>query len=236
MDFENEQHAIEIVPGFVLGGLRCLREILDKQPDVLVPLDRLPGHVWECGFRGEILYYPITDYGVLPRDVLENLVRAILERLNAGKRVALFCAGGHGRTGYVAACVLFQLGKENPIDFLRKNYSMSAVESEEQEQAVERFCFRHIAETYWHCKSLMRNVHLNNQIAPWEDPDVAAVCLRIREELGPRARFLIKRSGVLPMVQVLVEAPSEEQCERSLRTFLTVLRNKGYLADGSLSS
>ena len=136
------QPPVEVVPGLILGSLRALNDILDRKPDVLFPLDRLPGWVWETGFRGEIVYYPITDYEALPDDVLDGLVAAVLERLQAGKRVAVFCIGGHGRTGYVAACVLYRLGQENPIAFLRQNYSPSAVESEEQELSVERFLRR----------------------------------------------------------------------------------------------
>ena len=141
-NYDEAQQPVEIVPGLILGSLRGLNAILDRKPDVLFPLDRLPGWVWDTGFRGEIVYYPIMDYCALPDDVLDRLVAAVLDRLQAGKKAAVFCIGGHGRTGYVAACVLHRLGKENPIDFLRRNYSPSAVESEEQELAVERFLQR----------------------------------------------------------------------------------------------
>ena len=148
MDFYEAQQPVEIVPGLILGSLRALNAMLEMKPDVLFPLDRLPGWVWDTDFRGEIVYYPIMDYCALPDDVLEQLVAAVLDRLQAGKRVAIFCIGGHGRTGYVAACVLHQLGKENPVAFLRQNYSPSAVESEEQELAIERFLQR------WRRKSI----------------------------------------------------------------------------------
>ena len=141
-DYDEAQQPVEIVPGLILGSLRGLNAILDRKPDVLFPLDRLPGWIWDTDFRGEIVYYPIMDYCALPDDVLDELVAAVLERLQTGKRVAIFCIGGHGRTGYVAACVLYQLGKENPIAYLRQNYSSSAVESEEQELAIERFLQR----------------------------------------------------------------------------------------------
>ena len=140
------QQPVEIVPGLILGSLRALKAILDLKPDVLCPLDRLPGYVWETGFRGEVEYYPIIDYCALPEDVLEKLVSSVLKHLRAGRRVALFCVGGHGRTGYVASCVLYRLGKENPVLFLRQNYSPSAVESEEQELAIEKYCRRHISD------------------------------------------------------------------------------------------
>ena len=142
MPYLPNNEAVEIVPGLILGGLRDMPAILKEKPDVLIPLDRLPGSVWESGFRGEILYYPVTDMGVLPDDVLDELVDAILARLRVGKRVAVFCAGGHGRTGYVAACVLHRLGKENPITFLRRNYSPSAVETDAQGEAVLRYVRR----------------------------------------------------------------------------------------------
>ena len=143
MSYDERRGATEIVPGLILGGLRDLQAMLDAAPDVLAPLDRLPGHVWDSGFRGEILYCPITDYCTLPDDVLDRFVDALLERLRRGKRIALFCVGGHGRTGYVAACLLYRLGQDNPIAFLRRKYSRSAVESEEQESAVLRYCQRH---------------------------------------------------------------------------------------------
>ena len=144
--FESEYCAREIISGLMLGGINELDFILRWKPDVLVPLDRLPGDIWETGFRGEILYYPITDFSILPRDVLENLVTDVVERILAKKRVAIFCIGGRGRTGYVASCVLFQLGiSEDPVTFLRQNYSITAVETNEQVQEVEWFCLNHVA-------------------------------------------------------------------------------------------
>ena len=141
--FESEYIANEVIPRLMLGGINELDFMLRWKPDVLVPLDRLPGSVWETGFRGEILYYPITDFGILPRDVLEKLVSAVTERMGAGKRVAIFCSGGRGRTGYVSACVLFKLGKsDDPVTFLRQNYSLGAVETDEQMHEVEWFCHR----------------------------------------------------------------------------------------------
>ena len=74
--------------------------------------------------------------------MLDALVAAIVCRIRAGKRVAVFCLGGHGRTGYVAACALFLLGVAEPMPFLWKNYSPSAVETDVQVAAVNRFCRR----------------------------------------------------------------------------------------------
>ena len=129
----------EICPGLLISGYRDVERMIKMGVDVLVPLDSLTGNVWDTGFRGEILYCPIPDFGVLPDDVLERLVSDITERLDAGKRMGMFCIGGHGRTGYVAACVLKRRSVENPIAYLHRHYCQNAVESDEQREAIARF-------------------------------------------------------------------------------------------------
>ncbi|RFZ76109.1 hypothetical protein DS742_25380 [Lacrimispora amygdalina] len=106
------------------------------QVDTLVPLNDLNPKIWDKGFRGEILYYPIHDYGTLPDDVLDALISKILDRLSHNKKVGLFCMGGHGRTGYIASIVLGKLGHKDPIAFLRTNYCKQAVESNAQIQHI----------------------------------------------------------------------------------------------------
>ncbi len=131
--------AMEILPNLIIGGLWNLEQILAMKPDVLVPLDSLSGYIWETGFRGEILYYPIQDQRILPTDVATRMVGEILERLDAGKRVAVFCIGGHGRTGYAAACVLAARGVQDPVAWLREHYCPFAVETNRQEYGVRAF-------------------------------------------------------------------------------------------------
>ena len=129
----------EICPGLLISGYRDVARMVQMGVNVLVPLDSLSGGIWDTGFRGEILYCPITDYGVLPDDVLERLVEDIIKRLDDGKRFGMFRIGGHGRTGYVAACVLKRRGVKNPIAYPHTHYCRNAVESDEQRSAIERF-------------------------------------------------------------------------------------------------
>ena len=93
MNSDCTTHATEVYPGLIVGGLWMLEDILNMQPDVLVPLDRLLGWVWDSGFRGEIIYCPITDYSILPDDVLDKITDTIVERIKKGQRVAVFCLG-----------------------------------------------------------------------------------------------------------------------------------------------
>ena len=139
MSFYSCHRATEMWPNLVIGGIRDVDDMLIMGVEILVPLDYLEGNIWDRGFRGEILFCPIRDGHVLPDDVLERLTDRICRLLGEGRRVGIFCIGGHGRTGYVAACVLARLGVEDPISYLREKYCRHAVETEEQEEAVRAF-------------------------------------------------------------------------------------------------
>ena len=123
---------IEVHPGLWLGdqdeGEDALKKGLAR---VAVPLNRMDGDVWEK-WDGEVIYIPIKDYSVLPEKIAIRKSRELAEILRRGNAISMFCMGGHGRTGYMAALVLGRLGYEDPIKHLRDNYCSKAVESRSQ--------------------------------------------------------------------------------------------------------
>ena len=133
------KHCVEIADNFFIGSYKqCEEMVFTHNVDILIPLDSLDGKIWDWGFRGEIWYYPISDFDILPSDVLLDLIEKILTAIQSGKKVGMFCIGGHGRTGYVASCVLGFLDKKDPIEYIRNHYCEKAVETNSQ--------IRHIAE------------------------------------------------------------------------------------------
>jgi len=123
-----------------LCGLSGWEKLVEEGVEVLVPLDHLPGGVWELGFRGEIMYIPILDGYILPEDVLEHYVNVLIKRLEEGKRVGVFCIGGHGRTGYLAGALLYTWRDiKDPIAYLRENYCPYAVETNVQVEALMHY-------------------------------------------------------------------------------------------------
>lgn len=130
----------EILPNFLIGTKYDVEDFIKKENvDVLIPLDSLTGKIWEWGFTGEIFYFPIEDYYILPEEAEINLVQKIVNYLSEGKRIAMFCIGGHGRTGYIASLVLGYEGISDPIGYLRENYCSHAIESTEQVEAISDF-------------------------------------------------------------------------------------------------
>lgn len=123
---------IQVHPGLWLGdqdeGELALQKGLAR---VAVPLNKMDGTVWEH-WDGEIIYIPITDFSVLPRAIAERKARELADRINAGDTLSMFCFGGHGRTGYMAALVLGFLGYEDPIAHVRKRYCDKVIETRKQ--------------------------------------------------------------------------------------------------------
>lgn len=157
----------EITSGLFLGALSQVREMITKfNVDVLVPLDSLDGYIWGLGFRGTIEYCPIKDYGILPYDVYEGLCKKIVAYIKDGKKVGLFCLGGHGRTGYVAAGVLGLLGEVfDPVGVLWDKYCEKSIESIEQLEEIAKISDKSwLVDTY---KSSMAKNELKNLYGDW---------------------------------------------------------------------
>lgn len=129
----------EIIPNLFLGSKSNIKFFVEEGVDVLIPLDSLSGAIWDYDFQGEIYYFPIEDFSILPEYAEEKLLLKIDEFISEGKKVAVFCFGGHGRTGYVAALYLAYIGYKDPIKYIRDNYCSKAIESQSQIDSIAEF-------------------------------------------------------------------------------------------------
>lgn len=129
----------EIYPNFYLCNVNQVKQMVREYGvDVLVPLDHVDGSIWDL-FDGEIHYWPIEDMDVLPTNILNRAVKDIITCLKKGKKVGMFCIGGHGRTGYLAACVLGKLNISDPIQHIHDNYCIRAIEVCSQYKQISEY-------------------------------------------------------------------------------------------------
>jgi protein-tyrosine phosphatase len=104
---------------------------------------RIPDLILRAEARGlEVWRLPIPDGGVLPD---AGPVRALVGRIDravaAGRRVAIHCAGGLGRTGTVAGCWLRRrgLGPDEALETLQRVRSPDCPETDAQRDFIRRF-------------------------------------------------------------------------------------------------
>ena len=79
---------------------------------------------------------------------------------------------------------------------------------------------------------LLVNVRVVNKPAAKSDPDVEAAVKNIEKALGSDGRILLRESGTEPVLRVMVEAESDEICQRHVYEVIDVLKEKGHVIEG----
>ncbi len=77
---------------------------------------------------------------------------------------------------------------------------------------------------------VLKNVRVKSKPDAQNDPDVQAAVAKVAEELGDTGRILVRESGTEPVIRVMVEAGTEEICEKYVDSVIEIIRAKGHLA------
>ena len=76
---------------------------------------------------------------------------------------------------------------------------------------------------------VLKNVRVKSKPDAQNDPDVQAAVQKVAEELGDDGRILVRESGTEPVIRVMVEAGSDEICEKYVDSVIDVIRTKGHM-------
>ncbi len=76
---------------------------------------------------------------------------------------------------------------------------------------------------------VLKNVRVKSKPDAQNDPDVQAAVDKAAKELGDDGRILVRESGTEPVIRVMVEAGSDEICEKYVDSVIEVIREKGHL-------
>lgn len=76
---------------------------------------------------------------------------------------------------------------------------------------------------------LLKNVRVDSKEGTLEDEDVKACVKSIGEELGDDGRILVRKSGTEPLIRVMVEAKTDELCQRYVEQAIGVMKQKGHV-------
>ena len=78
---------------------------------------------------------------------------------------------------------------------------------------------------------VLKNVRVKSKPDAQNDPDVQAAVQKVTDELGDTGRILVRESGTEPVIRVMVEAESNEICEKYVDQVIEVIKEKGHLAE-----
>ena len=77
---------------------------------------------------------------------------------------------------------------------------------------------------------VLKNVRVKSKPDAQNDPDVQAAVKRVADALGDDGRILVRESGTEPVIRVMVEAGSDELCEKYVDEVVWQIEKKGHLA------
>ena len=77
---------------------------------------------------------------------------------------------------------------------------------------------------------VLKNVRVKSKPEAQNDPAVQAQVRKVAEELGDDGRILVRESGTEPVIRVMVEAGSDEICEKYVDSVIDVIKEDGHLA------
>ena len=76
---------------------------------------------------------------------------------------------------------------------------------------------------------VLKNVRVKSKPDAQNDPDVQAAVAKVAEELGDNGRILVRESGTEPVIRVMVEADTDEICEKYVDDVIEVIKAKGHM-------
>jgi len=76
---------------------------------------------------------------------------------------------------------------------------------------------------------VLKNVRVKSKPDAQNDPDVQAAVALVAEKLGDSGRILVRESGTEPVIRVMVEAETQEECEKYVDSVIEVIRQKGHI-------
>ncbi len=76
---------------------------------------------------------------------------------------------------------------------------------------------------------LLKNVRVHSKPEAQADEDVKAAVNAVAEALGDEGRILVRESGTELVIRVMVEAASDELCEKYVDQVIDVIRAKGHI-------
>ena len=78
---------------------------------------------------------------------------------------------------------------------------------------------------------VLKNVRVKSKPDAQNDPDVQKAVADVAEALGDQGRILVRESGTEPVIRVMVEADTEELCEKYVDAVIDVIRSKGHVTE-----
>ena len=192
---------------------------------------------------GDLILYVcgkyLMDHGQLPNNTIVTTIMSNLGLYKACDKIGLkyektavgdkyvyenMLQNGHGLGGEQSGHVIFGKYARTGDGILTSLLIMEAVM--ETKQSLEKLC-----EDVVIYPQLLKNVRVNDKKTARENEAVKAVVDKVSEELGTEGRILVRESGTEPLIRVMVEAATDEICQKYVDQVVKVMEEQNLVAE-----
>ena len=192
---------------------------------------------------GDLILYVCGKYlmeqGQLPNDTIVTTVMSNLGLYKACDKIGLkyektavgdkyvyenMLQNGHGLGGEQSGHVIFGKYARTGDGILTSLLIMEAVM--ETKQSLEKLC-----EDVVIYPQLLKNVRVSDKKTARENPAVIAAVEKVAEELGTDGRILVRESGTEPLIRVMVEAETDEICQKYVDMVVDVMQAENLVVE-----
>ena len=75
---------------------------------------------------------------------------------------------------------------------------------------------------------MLKNVRVHSKPAAQNDPEVKKAVEDVAQKLGETGRILVRESGTEPVIRVMVEAATKEECQAYVDEVVDVICRQGH--------
>ena len=77
----------------------------------------------------------------------------------------------------------------------------------------------------------LKNVRVTNKAAVVDDEVVQAKFKEVNEEIGDNGRALLRQSGTEPVVRIMLECPTLQECDEYIERIYNMIKKRGYVCE-----
>ena len=75
---------------------------------------------------------------------------------------------------------------------------------------------------------ILKNIRVTDKAKAQNDSEVKNAIETAEKEIGDRGRILVRESGTEPVIRVMAEAPTQEECENYVNQIIAVIQSSGH--------
>ena len=129
-------------------------------------------------------------------------------------------ANGHSLGGEQSGHIIFSRHASTGDGILTSLMVMEAL-------MEEKASLKDLADEVKIYPQILQNVRVSDKRTARENPKVQEAVAQVEKALGDEGRILVRESGTEPLIRVMVEASSQEECKKYVEQVVQVLKSEG---------